>query len=65
MNEAYEYPFFERKWSFGYDSSAHSVGDDDALCAYTFSHNMYSKLSIIRPGRPRLLEFEKKIVIVV
>ena len=25
----------------------------------------YSKLSIIRPGRSRLLEFEKKIVLVV
>ena len=25
-------------------------------------HCMYSKVSIIRPGRSRLLEFEKKIV---
>ena len=27
--------------------------------------SMYSKVSIIRPGRSRLLEFEKKIVLVV
>ena len=33
--------------------------------APTSNFDPYSKVSIIRPGRSRLLEFEKKIVLVV
>ena len=41
----------------------------DPVEVFLFSHkesfNNYSKVSFIRPGRSRLLEFEKKIVLVI
>ena len=40
----------------GYNKSSHHVIQN---------HTTYSKLTIIRPGRSRLVEFEKKIVLVV
>ena len=41
--------------------SYHSIDYNNKLLA----HVVYSKVSILRPGRSKLLEFEKKIVLVV
>ena len=37
----------------------------ERFCFFRLSYSIYSKLSIIRPGRSRLLEFENKIALVV
>ena len=41
------------------------IGDGLTSATLPYNHSTYSKVLIIRPGRSRLLEFEKKIFLVV